>query len=94
MLAHFNRLKQHDGHGEIREPAEGFSVLVPRAAVITREECVVAITKLNRAKEAGDAEVTFTFSRGEMIKRGWTLLKHDGALPHRLSAGGTRPREL
>jgi hypothetical protein len=92
VLSHFNKIKAAGGDCEIREHAEGYEVLVPVSAVITRDEVVVAVTKLNQAKASGDAEVLFTFSRGEMVKRGWVLLKHEGNR-RRLTSGGTRPKE-
>jgi len=73
---------------------EGYQVLVPVAAVLEKDEVVVALTRLNTAKTHGQADVTFTFSDGVLVKKGWMLLKDRRASTAPVVGGRPMPKEF
>lgn len=67
---------------------DGYTLHVPNAVVLRRDEIISCLGKLNEAKEHGHADVLFTFHHGEIVKR-HVNLKDDGPGRGRLYIGGT-----
>jgi hypothetical protein len=65
------------------------SVRVPEGCALTDDEILVALTRLAAAKAHGWADVSFSFDKGRMVRRGWLMLK-DGReeTPDRVTFGG------
>lgn len=57
---------------------EFYTLKVPKAAAILREDIIVSLNKLNLAIQYGHADVVFAIADGRMVKKGWITLRDNG----------------
>lgn len=76
--------------------ADALTIRVPIGSLLALElqEIAIALNQLNRAKQHGYADVTFTFDRYRMVKKGWLTLKGPEDRGGGLQVGGARVKEF
>lgn len=93
IVAFLTRLNARAQRGEeftilVDDAPEGMMVRVSLDSVLTREEIMIALEKLDLGKRHGHSEVLFTFYDGELRKK-WVTLK-DGPDDAAIRTGGQR----
>jgi hypothetical protein len=69
-------------------------ITIPEGYILRDEDIAAALSRLNMAAEHGNADCTFTFLDGSLVKKGWItfVLKGDRAVP--AVTGRRRPKEF